>query len=303
MLGSEENKILTIVITYNAMQWVDRCFNSVESSTVPADIFVVDNGSTDGTIDYIREHFPNVILYRSITNLRFGRGNNIGLEFALHNGYDYVYLLNQDAWVMPDTFEKLLDVARKYPEFGILSPIQMASDGQTFEKMFKLIVVSKLPQLQDSSISNISDVLSVEMVQAAHWLVSIDCVRKIGGFSPSFPHYGEDNNYCHRALYFNYMIGVVPSARAVHDALNKQMETRKKRVYMQYISFVTILSDIRNVDNNFSRLMFCVKYAHRESIVQQSWIPYAAFFKLLPHIPTLTKHRILSKTEICPFLK
>ena len=69
-----------------------------------------------------------MIFQQSAENLGFGRANNLGLQYALDNRYDYVYLLNQDAWIFPDTFETLVDISKRYPEYGIISPLQMNSD-------------------------------------------------------------------------------------------------------------------------------------------------------------------------------
>ena len=96
-------KILAIVVTYNGMEWIDRCLDSLLCSTLRPDVFVVDNGSTDGTQEYVHSHFPEVFFRQNETNLGFGRANNIGLRFAIEGGYSHVYLMNQDAWVEPDT--------------------------------------------------------------------------------------------------------------------------------------------------------------------------------------------------------
>ena len=130
-------KLLVVIVTYNAMQWAERCFDSLRKSTIVPDVFVVDNGSTDGTQTYIHEHYPEVIFQQSKENLGFGKANNIGLQYALDNEYDYVYLLNQDAWVMPDTFEKLIIVHKEHPEYGILSPFQMEANMEHIDKNFK----------------------------------------------------------------------------------------------------------------------------------------------------------------------
>ena len=135
------NRILTIVVTFNAMQWVDRCIGSVLASKMHSDIFVIDNGSTDRTADYIAEHYPTALLYRSPKNLKFGKGNNLGLEYAIRHGYDYVYLLNQDAWGMPDTFSKMLAVFENHPEYGILSPYYIdLKTGKRIDYVFNSII-------------------------------------------------------------------------------------------------------------------------------------------------------------------
>ena len=100
--------ILTIVVTFNGMKWIGRCLGSVRASAVPSDIMVVDNGSDDGTPERVQENFPEAILTRNRENLGFGAANNLGIRFALDHDYRYVYLLNQDAWVFPETFGTLL---------------------------------------------------------------------------------------------------------------------------------------------------------------------------------------------------
>ena len=100
--------IYTIIVTYNGMRWVDACFGSLRGSTVPLHTVVVDNGSTDGTPQRIAERFPEVHLIRSDENLGFGRGNNAGIRYALGQGATHFFLLNQDAWIYPDTVERLL---------------------------------------------------------------------------------------------------------------------------------------------------------------------------------------------------
>ena len=110
------NKILVIIVSYNAMPWVNRCLTSLRQSVVPCDVTIIDNGSTDGTQDYIHKNFPEVDLIKNKENLGFGRANNIGLQKALDNNYEFVYLLNQDAWIQEDTFEHLINVSESYPE-------------------------------------------------------------------------------------------------------------------------------------------------------------------------------------------
>ena len=81
------NRILTIVVTYNGMRWADRCFGSLSMSGVPTDVIAIDNGSTDGTPEYISENFPQVKIVATGENYGFGRANNIGLRYALEHGY------------------------------------------------------------------------------------------------------------------------------------------------------------------------------------------------------------------------
>ena len=213
-------RLLVIIVTYNGMQWLERCLDSVVSSSVHADIFVCDNGSSDGSADFVESHCPSAVLVRSGENLGFARSNDIGFRHALENGYDYVYLLNQDAWVMHDTFEKLLDAFGE-GEWGILSPLQMRPDLETPDRRFR--------RHYHGPLEPSDEVVPVRFVMAAHWMISSGCLRKTGFFSPAFTHYGEDNNYCERARYHGFGIGVLPSALAVHDRLSRK-RTKERRM-------------------------------------------------------------------------
>ena len=225
-------KILFVIVTYNAMPWIDKCFQSIadNKSKIECDALVVDNGSTDGSQAYIKDNYPWVIFQQSIDNLGFGRANNIGLQYALDNNYDYAYLLNQDAWVLPETVASLIEIARKHPEYGILSPFQMSADQYSIDKAFSTRIKtgeSYFAILNDLYNNRSKDVYPVESVMAAHWFITKKCIETVGGFSPTFPHYGEDDNYSERVKYKGLKIGVVPGLKVVHDREYRQTDNNK----------------------------------------------------------------------------
>ena len=75
-------KVLVVIVTYNALKWIQRCLRSVEKSTLQADVLVIDNGSTDGTLPLIRTDFPRTRIIETGENLGFGAANNRGLRIA-----------------------------------------------------------------------------------------------------------------------------------------------------------------------------------------------------------------------------
>ena len=89
-------KILVIIVSYNFERWIDRCLNSLRQSEQQADVVVIDNASQDRTVSLIESRYPEVRLIKSKENLGFGRANNIGMKIALKEGYDAVFLLNQE---------------------------------------------------------------------------------------------------------------------------------------------------------------------------------------------------------------
>lgn len=92
-------RVLAIIVSYNFVGWMKRCLGSLRCSELPVDVVVIDNFSTDDTVQMIKKNYPEVRLICSNENLGFGRANNIGLRIALEENYDAAFLLNQDAWV------------------------------------------------------------------------------------------------------------------------------------------------------------------------------------------------------------
>ena len=231
-------RVLVVIVTYNALKWVKKCLNSVEKSTLPADVLVIDNGSTDGTLPLIRTDYPRTRIIETGENLGFGAANNRGLRIAHDECYDFVYLMNQDAWLQKDTLEKL--VAAHKPEWGILSPMQLNAHGRR-DKQFK----KKCGKLVDAALKGSHhDTLVVEVpfVMAAHWLVSREAIATVGGFSPAFTQYGEDDNWIDRLHFHKLHCGVVPAASAVHDRGGRKLPYEKK-MQLKCIATVVKVSD------------------------------------------------------------
>ena len=243
-------EILTIVVTYNGMKWVERCLGSVRTSAVPSDVMVIDNASDDGTPDWIREHFPEVIVSGNRENLGFAAANNIGFRYALSHGYRYIYLLNQDAWVFPETFGTLVrafgeDVGDGRKPVGVMSPMQMEANLTKMDEQFRKHCGTALEK-------DTAETVRVPFVMAAHWMLSRECLEKVGGFSPAFPHYGEDLNFIHRAAWHGFDAAVVKTASAVHDRADRP-RPKDYRMKLKVVTAKAAVADPRT--NPFTTLV------------------------------------------------
>ena len=156
--------VLIIIVTYNGSNHIRQCLTSYDVGNPDVSCMIVDNGSTDDTVKIIKEEFPEVILVESGKNLGFGAANNIGLRKALDDGYGYVYLLNQDAWVFPDTFSKLKK-AFGYGPYGILSPIQYDRGGKKMDRQFARRCRRFIRRQEGEKVAE------VPFVMAAHWMI------------------------------------------------------------------------------------------------------------------------------------
>lgn len=209
-------KIFSVIVTYNGRKWYDKCIGSLLESSIPVTPIVVDNASSDGAVDYIKSKFPTAVVIPSEENLGFAKANNIGIRYAIDHGADYVFLLNQDAWVEKDTVEKLVGSFEKHENIGIACPINLnaAKTAMDFQS------TSDIPgeYISDLYMNKVKDVYDVGFYCAASWMISVDCIRKVGGFDTSlFKHYGEDNNYCQRVKYHGMRIVVNTQCTMCHD--------------------------------------------------------------------------------------
>jgi GT2 family glycosyltransferase len=216
--------IISVVVTFNGMKWYDKCIGSLLSSKVDCKTVVVDNASTDNTVRYIKENFPEVIVIENNENLGFAKANNIGIKYALEHQAEYVFLLNQDAWVEKGTIETLYNAFQNNPGAGIISPIHLNGDRTGLDENY----VSYITQctsgnlVSDLYFGNMRKYYSFNFVNAAAWMVSVCCIKKVGGFDTNlFFHYGEDADYCRRVKYHNFEIIVSTNAIICHDRENR----------------------------------------------------------------------------------
>jgi len=221
------SKVFVIIVTYNGRIWFDRCLGSLCESVIPVQTVVIDNGSSDNSVDYIKSKFPDVKVFASEKNLGFGQGNNKGIKYALDKGADYVFLLNQDAWIEPSTISELVRIHQMNPTYGILSPVNLGVNKDIIlDGFIELLADYKnvdIKWIEDIYFDRLKDVYQIESVNAAAWLLPKKVLEIVGGFDPIFFHYGEDDNYLQRTHYHGFLVGVCPGVTIVHDA-----ETSKK---------------------------------------------------------------------------
>jgi len=276
-------RLLVIVVTFNGMHWLERCLGSVYAD---ADLYVFDNDSTDGSADFVAEHFPQAKLVRSAENLGFSKPNNLGFDYALKHEYDFVYLLNQDAWLEEGTLEKLVAAAEAHPEYGVLSPMQMTEGYKDLDSQFeKVLKAAGVPKSAQGS-----EPLEVKRMMAAHWLVPVRVLRQIGPFEEDlFPHWGQDDEWCDRLHFFGLKVGVVPDARAVHDRATRE-EPLEKLVRRNYYtgSLVRLSNPAIPL---FAGFLFVILFTFVKAAKYRSLLTFKYFRQLLRDLPQVRAHR------------
>lgn len=291
-------KVYVIVVTYNGNRWIEKCFDSLTNSSIPLKVLAIDNASSDNTPEKIKAGYPAVELIETGENLGFGKANNIGLLQAKKNNADYVFLLNQDAWIETDTIEKLINISQKKPEFGILSPMHMNGEGLALDISFShYISPAACPNLfSDIFTSNTNDIYEANFVNAAAWLLTRKCIDVVGGFDPIFPHYGEDVDYVNRCLFHGFKLGISPKTRICHDRNYKPAATHETDINRL---FVYNLSVLKSYPGSF-RFNF-VKFMSDQLCLFTNLLVFRDFSKIKARskalLITLSKIRYIKKSK------
>lgn len=282
---SANPRVLTIIATYNASRWIEPCFGSLRRSEVHTDVLVIDNASSDGTPELIRKNFPEVEVIKSSENLGFGRANNVGIHRALDEGYDYVLLLNQDAWLEETTIGQLLSAHHTHPHFGVISPIPYDGTGQKLDYLYEHVYQKSMRSVVGDEIAEI------DFINAACWLIHRDVLQKIGGFHPHFFLYGEDSNFVHRLKTAGeHKLGINISARYFHDRgerRNVPLTKTKRKRSLSFLAKTALYDPRQNLIKTFAgTLYYHLKTMFKDGEYAEHWYSIRCAFKFLPKAAT-----------------
>jgi GT2 family glycosyltransferase len=213
-----------VVVTYNALPWIERCLESVRGE----EVVVVDNGSSDGTVDVVRELIPDAhVIERE--NLGLASGWNAGLAAATGR---YFLLLNADAWMTEGSLARLVRFADEHPEAAVVGPRLLNPDGTlqrsvrgvptlwrlATEYLFlrKLAPRSRLLNAFYAGGFAHDEEREVEVVMGACMLVRREAVEQVGPLDESFFLFSEETDWCYRFGRAGWKVLFFPGAQCVH---------------------------------------------------------------------------------------
>jgi GT2 family glycosyltransferase len=211
-----------VILTWNGREDILECLRSLRQSIYPnARILIVDNASTDGTVEAVESEFPEVEIVKNSTNLRVGGGYNAGIKKAFADGARYILLLNNDTIFKPDFLARMIEAAEDRPDIGMVGPkIYYYSDPKRiwsaggriewWKGWCHQVGVRELDHGQ-------CDVPGeADWVTGCCVLVKREVVKRIGLLDESYFMYGEDTDWCFRAVRTGFKIYYEPSAVIWH---------------------------------------------------------------------------------------
>ncbi len=197
--------VAVLILNWNGKADILRCLSTLPRIQYPNwSATVIDNASTDGSVEAIRQQYPEQRILVMEKNLGFCGGNNRGMEDALRRGADYVLLLNNDTELHADLLAELVAVAETDPRIGAVGAknIQMADHRMVWAAYGELTYGKSLVRVVGW---NQPDGPELSCVRDAEWLIGNGlmmrraAIETVGGFDESFFGYHEDVDWCVRA--------------------------------------------------------------------------------------------------------
>jgi N-acetylglucosaminyl-diphospho-decaprenol L-rhamnosyltransferase len=216
--------VSAVVVTYNALPWVERALESIRGH----ETIVVDHGSTDGTVELVRERFPETRLIEQ-ENKGLGGGSNAGMRVA---GGDYLLLLNSDAWALDGAVERLVAFAEEHPEAAVVGPKLLNQDGSLqrsvrgFPTLWRLATeyfflrkLAPRSRALNAFYGNgfgYGEPREAEFLMGACLLVRREAADTVGLFDEGFFMFSEETDWCYRFRQAGWKVLFTPDAEFVH---------------------------------------------------------------------------------------
>lgn len=206
-----------VIINWNGKEHLARCLASLEAQTYrDFEVIVVDNGSADGSVAFLRERYPTVHLICNDRNLGFARANNQGIAVARGR---YIVILNNDSQTEPQWLEALVSAAERHPEIGAFAPLVLFNDRRdTVDSAGLTISVlgHGVQNLLGERVERVAEVHEVFGVSGTAALFRRELLQDVGLFDEDYFAYYEDVDLAWRARLRGWRARLVPEAIVYH---------------------------------------------------------------------------------------
>lgn len=224
-------KLSIVIVSWNAKKYLMECLQSLtnEIGNYNAEIIVVDNGSSDGSPELVKEMYPKVYLIINKENLGFAKANNIGIK---HSKGQYVFLINSDVYVQNGCISKMVDYMDSHHKVGVLGPRVIYPSGEkqiTFMQfptlwntfcdalaLYRFFPKVRIFSGQRMRYLSTSNIHKVEIIIGCFMMIRKDAINDVGLLDENFFIYGEDVDWCRRFGDAGWELVYYPDAIAIH---------------------------------------------------------------------------------------
>jgi len=222
-----EPLVSIIIVNYNGKQYLEQCLKSLmQINYQNFEIILVDNNSTDDSIEFVSNYYPSVIILKLDKNLGFAEPNNMGAKIAKGQ---HLLFLNNDTIVTPNFINEMIQVVKKDPKIGMCQSLLLKPNGEV-DSSGDFITTLGVGYSSKEKVQNIREILSGK---AASLMVRNEIFWKLKGFDEKFFASWEDVDLGWRAWISGYKVVVVPTS-VVHHIGGQTVKNFKEIAFHGY---------------------------------------------------------------------
>lgn len=265
---NEKPCVAILILNNNGIKWLTPLYDSIRKQEYKnIKIYLVDNASTDESVEMTRKQYPYITVLRFSKNMGFSMAYNLAIPYVFADGCDWVILANNDILLEPGCLQELVSAAMQDEHIGVLGPAFLEWETDIPNYYMK----GKHPDAIKAMEARSSTPINVDWVEGSFFMINRKCMEMIGPLDPYLFFYWEDADFCRRAEYQGWKVALVPSALVRHYARgwSRNNENKKKRNLLltrnQYIYKLTNpkLSFMQNLLYAFYLLCVNVKACFR----------------------------------------
>jgi len=244
-----------IIVSWKVRDLLEKCLHSIfeQTKNIQFEVFVVDNASGDGSVEMVREKFPQVDLTASAENLGFAKGNNLAIKKARGR---YILLLNPDTEILDNALEKMVNFMDAHPESGIagcklLNPdLTLQPSVRAFPDLAsQIFILLKIHHLLPHGKAmykylvhdfNYEKTQEVDQMMGAFMIIRKEVINKVGLFDEKFWIWFEEVDFCKRAKEAGFKIFYTPEAKIIHhfgQSFKQVMNVKKQKDFNRSLSY------------------------------------------------------------------
>ena len=241
-----------VIVTWNSQDFIRNCLDSVFllRDRVGCEIIIVDNASSDETVQIVREFYPEANLIENKANLGYAKANNQGIEQAQGR---YLLLLNPDTQLMDDSLSSMYELMEGNPRIGALGPKLLNPDRSTqascrefprfstliweFTGLSRLVPKSKIFGRWRMGYFAFDQQREVDQPMASCLMLRRETLEQVGAFDEDFSMFFNDVDLCYRIKQAGWKIYFHPDARVIHHKGASTRKAKRRMIWLSHLAF------------------------------------------------------------------
>ncbi len=286
-------KVIITIVNWNGKEDTCDCIDSLKKLDYKNyEIAIVDNGSSDGSPEYISERFPDLKIILNSKNLGVGEGHNTGIRYALGRGADYILVVDNNAIVDPNALSVLIDAAESDKKIAVVGGKVyyykkniLNSAGGLVDRRNGITIARGYMQEDKGQFDKIEE---VDWLQGVYFLLKVDIYKEIGFFDPDYFILCNDADLCFRAKQSGYKVVYVPKALAWHKAESTTFGSYESARYRYYHVRNRLIFIKKNMDERKRALFIALMEILRELFAYLKALRRPENFKYIQYIKAAT---------------